>query len=318
MLCRQCGNQTRKFGRDRNQNQRYQCPACRITFSNRPANPLGEMRLPINKAVQVVSLLMEGCSVRSTERLSGVHRDTICNLLTIAGDTAKDVLESRIVNAPVKDVEIDEIWGFVGMKEKTRLRDYALSDDVGDAWCFIGFEANTKLILSWHLGKRTPIDVECFLEKLRCTVADGFQLTSDGFKPYPQAIWSVFGQTVSYAQLIKNYGQSDDDRRYSPPQIVSIDKIARIGNPDIDRVCTSYVERNNLSVRTFVRRMTRLTIGFSKKWENHEAALSLFFAYFNFCRKHSTLRTTPAIAAGLTDHVWSVEDLLRAGQEQAQ
>lgn len=312
MQCYKCEQSCRKFGKDRYGHQRWQCVQCYITFSDVPEKPLGEMRLPIPKATQCIKLLMEGCSIRSTERITGVHRDTICNLIVTAGEHAKEVLESRIVDMKVDDVEIDEIWGFVGMKEKTRNIRYPLSDEVGDAWCFIGFEANTKLILSWHLGKRTPIDTECFLEKVRATVADGFQMTTDGFKPYPLAVSRVFGRTVNYGQLIKQYGLSDDDRRYSPPAIVSIDKKVIIGNPNEDRICTSYIERNNLTIRTFVRRMTRLTCAFSKKWENHEAALCLFFAYYNFCRKHSTIKATPAMAAGLTVKPWTVEELLEA------
>lgn len=313
MICSNCQQQARKFGKDRHGNQRYQCKTCKQTFTDIPVKPLGEMRLPLEKVIQCVKLLMEGCSIRSTERITGVNRDTICNLIVTAGEKAKNLLESRIVDVPVKDVEVDEIWGFVGMKQKTQQFRYPMSDvGYGDAWCYLGFEANTKLILSWHVGKRTPQDTHCFMEKLRETVADGFQLTTDGYKPYPQAVRAVFGRTADYAQLIKQYGESDDDRRYSPAPIIRIDKQVVIGQPSEDRVCTSYVERNNLSIRTFVRRMTRLTNGFSKKWENHEAALALYFAYYNFCWKHSTLKTTPAVASGLTDHQWTVEELLTA------
>lgn len=312
MLCSKCQLPANKFGKTAAGQQRYCCKPCKITFIDHDAKPLGDMKLSMDKAVMVIKLLMEGCSIRSTERLSGVGRNTIMDLLIVAGERAKNLMESRIVNVKVDDVEVDEIWGFVGMKEKTRMCNYSMSDNVGDAWCYIGFEANTKLVLSWHLGKRTPEDTHCFMEKLRETVADDFQMTTDGFKSYPQAIRSVFGRTTNYAQLVKTYGLSDDDRRYSPPSIVSIDKHVVIGEPNEDRICTSYVERNNLNVRTFIRRMTRLTNGFSKKWDNHEAALTLFFAYSNFCRKHSTLKTTPAVAAGLTDHQWTVEELLRA------
>lgn len=313
MLCTKCSAQLRRFGKDRNGNQRWQCKPCKLTVTDRAEKPLGAMRLAFDKAVPCIKQLMEGCSIRSTERITGVNRDTICNLIVTAGEKAKQLLESRIVDVPVRDVECDEIWGFVGMKEKTRLFQYPMSDEgYGDAWCFIGFESNTKLILSWHVGKRTPEDTHCFMEKLRETVADGFQLTTDGFKPYPNAVHSVFGRTADYAQLIKQYGESDDDRRYSPPAIVRIDKRVVIGEPSEDRVCTSYVERNNLSIRTFVKRMTRLTCAFSKKWENHEAALALYFAYYNFCWKHSTLKMTPAMASGLTDHQWSVEELLKS------
>jgi len=310
MLCHKCRQPASKFGKTAAGQQRFRCKPCKTTFIDHDAKPLGSMRIPFEKACMVLRMLMEGCSIRSTQRLSGVDKSTIIDLLLVAGERAKNLMESRIVDVKVNDVEVDEIWGFVGMKEKTRANFYSLSDNVGDAWCYIGFEANTKLVLSWHLGKRTPEDTYCFMEKLRETVADDFQMTTDGFKPYPNAIRSVFGRTTNYAQLVKTYGLSDDDRRYSPPAIVSIDKHVVIGEPNEDRICTSYVERNNLNVRMFVRRMTRLTNGFSKRWENHEAALTLFFAYNNFCRKHGTLKTTPAVAAGLTDHQWTVEELM--------
>jgi len=313
MLCPRCQSPARKFGKDRKGNQRYQCKPCVFTFSETVRKPLGEMRISFDKAALCLKLLLEGTSIRSAERITGVHRDTIMGLLATVGEKAKDLLESRIVNMKVEDVEVDEIWGFVGMKQKTQETMYPMSDiGYGDAWCWIGFEANTKLVLSWHLGKRTPEDTYCFMEKLEATVdsTSRFQLTTDGYKPYPQAVRGVFGQSVNYAQLVKQYGASDDERRYSPPAIVSIDKRVIIGEPSKDRICTSYVERNNLNVRTFVRRMTRLSNGFSKKWENHEAALALYFAYYNFCWKHGTLKETPAMAAGLTDHRWTVEELL--------
>ena len=313
MLCPSCNGTPRKFGKDRNGNQRYQCKPCKQTYTDLPEKPLGAMRLPMEKAVFVLKLLLEGCSVRATCRLSGVSCDTVLALLVHAGEKAKDLMESRLVNVKADDVECDEIWGFVGCKQKTKEGLHPTKDEYGDAWCFIAFEANTKLVLSWHVGKRTPIDTECFMEKLQATVSSNrFQITTDGFKPYPNAIGSVFGNSVDYAQLIKTYGKSEDERRYSPPQITDIEKNVVYGEPNDDRICTSYVERNNLNVRTFVRRMTRLTNGFSKKWENHEAALALFFAYSNFCRRHSTLRCTPAMAAGLTDHQWTIEELLKA------
>ena len=312
MLCPKCQQPANKFGKTAAGQQRFRCKPCKTTFIDHDAKPLGSMRISFDKACMVIKMLMEGCSIRSTQRLSGVDRNTIMDLLIVAGERAKNLMESRIVDMKVDDVEVDEIWGFIGMKEKTRMHRYSLSENVGDAWCYIGFEANTKLILSWHLGKRTPEDTHCFMEKLQATVGQNrFQMTTDGYRPYPQAVRAVFGQTVNYAQLVKVYGhEADDSRRYSPPQIISIDKHVVIGEPSKDRICTSYIERQNLNIRLFTRRMTRLTNGFSKKWENHEAALTLYFAYYNFCWKHGTLKETPAMAAGLTDHQWTVEELL--------
>lgn len=317
MLCPKCQQpESRKFGKNRNGTQRYRCNLCKLTFTDESTKLLGDMRLSKDKAVQCVRLMMEGCSIRSMERLTRVHRDTIMRLLEVAGAKAQDLMERKIVNMKVQDVEMDEIWGFVGMKEKTRLRRHPENNrGRGDCWCYLAFESNTKLILAWHVAKRNPDGTEAFLRKLHSAVkADGFQLSSDAYKDYSQRVYRTFRFSVNYGQIIKTYGRGaeDDIRRYSPPTILSIDKKVIIGEPDQDRICTSYVERNNLSIRTFVRRMTRLTNGFSKKWENHEAALALYFSYFNFCRKHSSLQKTPAMEAGLTDHQWTVEELLSA------
>jgi len=242
MLCSKCQRPAKKSGKAASGQQRFKCMACKVSFIDHDAKPLGDSRIPMEKATLCLKLLLEGTSIRSTERITGIHRDTIMGLLITAGEKAKDLMESRIVNMPVEDVEIDEIWGFVGMKEKTRANYYSLSDNVGDSWCYVGFEANTKLILSWHLGKRTPQDTHCFMEKLQATVNDNrFQMTTDGYKPYPNAVRAVFGQTVNYAQLIKQYGTSDDERRYSPAPIISIDKHVVIGEPSKDRICTSFV-----------------------------------------------------------------------------
>lgn len=207
MLCPKCQVVSGRFGKNRNGTQRFRCSKCKFTFSDEAAKPFGDSRIPLDKAMLCIKLLLEGSSIRSTERITGVHRDTIMGLLVTAGEKAKDLLESRIVNMKVDDVEVDEIWGFVGMKEKTRQFMYPMSENVGDSWCFIGFEANTKMILSWHVGKRTPGDTDCFLEKLESTL-DGtsFQMTTDGFKPYPQAVSRVFGRTANYAQLVSSMG----------------------------------------------------------------------------------------------------------------
>jgi len=163
MLCPKCQSQPRKFGKNRNGTQRFRCNACKFTFTDESTKVLGDIRLPFEKATLCIKLLLEGSSIRSAERITGVHRDTIMGLLRVAGEKAKDLLESRIVNMEVNDVEVDEIWGFVGMKEKTRMFQYPMSDiGYGDCWCYIGFEANPKLILSWHVGKRTPEDTYCF------------------------------------------------------------------------------------------------------------------------------------------------------------
>ena len=317
MLCPFCETLARRFGRNRNGSQRYQCLACGRTFTDEATRPEDGRRLPFDQAIFCLRLLLEGTSIRSVERLTGIHRDTILSAFVDAGERCQRFLEETIRDVPVKDVQADEIWAFIGCKEKTRERNnYA--EYFGDAYCFTAIERSTKVIIAWHLGKRSAEDTWLFAEKLYRATNGRFQLTTDGFTPYRTAIPFTFGHRVDFAQLVKVYGYPDgDERRYSPPQVVEAVAIPRTGSPDESRICTSHVERSNLTIRMTVRRLTRLTNAFSKKWDNHEAALALFFAYYNFCRPRQTLteemgyRCAPAMRAGLTDHVWTVAELLR-------
>ena len=260
------------------------------------------------QAVQILKLLVEGVSVRSIERLTGVHRDTILKLLVLVGHRCERLMEDRIKQIPVEDVQCDEIWGFVGCKEKRNSSGDPLR---GDAYCFIAVERNTKLILTWHLGRRSARDTVAFTEKVNEATSGQFQITTDGFKPYVDAVQYSLGTRVDFAQLIKVYGTpAEDEHRYSPASVVETIAKPVWGQPNPERICTSHVERCNLSIRMAMRRMTRLTNAFSKKWQNLKAAYALWFAYFNFCRIHQTLRITPAMQSGLTDHVWAVEELL--------
>jgi transposase-like protein/IS1 family transposase len=312
MECPICHSQTRRFGRNRNGSQRYRCDACRRTFT--PADPATVDGRRVEPALMLLALrmLLEGNSIRSTERITGIYRNTIIAAVVSYGQACKAFMERTIFNTYVEDVQADEIWGFVGCKERTRERhDYP--EVMGDAYCFTAIERTTKLLIAWHLGKRCPDDTRSFAEKLWHATNGQFQLTTDGFKPYLTAIPEIFGRNLDYATLVKVYGESDEEnasRRYSPARITEVVATPRIGSPDDDRICTSHVERHNLTIRTQVRRMTRLTNGFSKKWENHEAALALFFAYYNFCRVHSTIKTTPAVKAALAERPWSVQELL--------
>jgi len=215
---------------------------------------------------------------------------------------------------------------FVGCKQRPRTRK-GYGDEKGDAWCFTAIERNTKLLLAWHLDKRTPEATLLFAEKLRrATRPARFQLTTDGFNCYPAALQEAFGRQLDYAQLIKVYGTSQEEgpaQRYSPATVIDTYSVVCCGSPDEDKICTSHAERSNRTIRMQIRRFTRLTDAHSKKWENHEAALGLFFAYYNYCRSHETLtkqtgsedsprrKTTPAMASGLTDHVWTVAELLQ-------
>jgi transposase-like protein/IS1 family transposase len=308
MQCPSCQTEARRFGKDRDGNQRYQCVACRKTFSERAARPLGVMRLDMDKALAVLKLLVEGVSVRASMRISGVNRSTILDLLALIGERCEQMLDGRVSSVPVVDVQCDEIWGFVAMKEKTRLRKYPDEADIGDAYCFIGMERESKLILAWHLGRRSKEDTQEFADKLALATSGHFQVTTDGYRPYQTAIPASMPD-VDFAQLVKVYA-TKDDHRYSPGEVVGTDKTTCCGDPDPNRVCTSHIERQNLTLRMQNRRMTRLTNAFSKKWANHQASLALHFAYYNFCRVHSTLKRTPAMAAGLEDHPWTLRELV--------
>jgi IS1 family transposase len=268
----------------------------------------------MDKAVSVLKLLLEGMSVRSVERVTGVHRDTILRLLFLAGDRCETLMVEKIVNLTVKDVQVDEIWGYIFKKEGHKWDHEKDVAEIGDAYCFVGIERTTKLILAYHLGKRDTPSTDAFIGKLRyATSDDRFQLTSDGFKPYIKAVEMLLTQRVDFAQLIKVYGVNrDGEQRYSPAEVVDSVPVEIMGRPVRSRICTSHIERQNLSIRMGMRRMTRLTNGFSKKWGNLQAAYSLWFAYYNFCRVHQTLRVTPAMESKITDHVWELTELIAA------
>jgi IS1 family transposase len=226
------------------------------------------------------------------------------------------MLAGRIKHVPVVDIQCDEIWGFVGMKEKARLRKRPDEAEIGDAYCYVGLERESKLILAWHLGRRSPVDTEEFADKLWRATRGHFQITTDGYKPYQRALPECLGSNIDFAVLVKHYA-TKDDHKYSPGEVSGVEKKTCCGNPNPDKICTSHVERQNLTIRMQNRRMTRLTNAFSKKWANHQAALALHFAYYNFCRVHTTLtekaegvRMTPAMAAGLEDRPWTLQELV--------
>ncbi len=260
------------------------------------------------KVEAVITLLVEGCSIRSIQRITGVDQNTIMKILALAGDRCERLLESKVSNVPVSDVQCDEMWGFVGCKER---RNYTGDPERGDAYCFVAFERNTKLVLAWHLGRRSTRDTMAFTEKLEAATSGRFQLTTDGFPPYFDAIHTCLGTRVDFAQLIKVYAAStEDEHRYSPARVVEAIAKPVWGQPDPERICTSHVERHNLTMRMQIRRLTRLTNAFSKKRENLRAALALYFAWYNLCRIHRSLRVTPAMEAGITDHVWNLQELI--------
>lgn len=270
------------------------------------------MRLAPDRAITALQLILEGMSVRSVERVTEIHRDTILKLLVLAGGRCQQLMRERIQNLDVTDVQADEIWGYVFKKEGHKWDHEKETEGIGDAYCFVGIERETKLVLAWHLGKRDAANTDKFVHKLAlATSHQRYQLTTDGWKAYVRAVEMFLRDRVHFAQLVKVYGASrEGEQRYSPAEVVDAVPCIVSGNPDRDKICTSHVERQNLSIRMGMRRMTRLTNAFSKKWENLEAAYALWFAHYNFCRRHQTLRITPAMEQGLTDHQWTVRELV--------
>ncbi len=301
-----------RFGKHRNGLRRFRCPLCKRTYTEAHQLTLGDMYLSHEKAQLVIQLLIEGNSIRSTQRITGVDQNTIMKLLVLAGKKCEKLMGRMIVNVPVKDIECDEIWGFVQKKEGHKAPEEAHDESIGDAYCFVAIERNTKLVLNFALGRRSKATTDVFIEGLRhATSSQNFQITTDGFAPYVKAISDTLADRVDFAQLIKVYRSgTEGEGRYSPAEISNTEVVPVLGNPDPARICTSIVERQNLTIRMQMRRLTRLTNGFSKKWENLWAAYCLHFAYYNFCRIHRTLRVTPAMEAGIADHVWDIAELL--------
>lgn len=306
-----CGVPCQRFGKHRNGLRRYRCATCKRTHTEPHSRVLDSMYISEDRAVMALQLLLEGNSIRSTERITNLDRNTIMRLLVLAGNKCEHLMRVKIEHLRVDDVEADEIWGFVGKKEGHK-QPGEESAQIGDAYCFVAMERSTKLVLAYHLGKRSRVSTDVFIEKLRYATSDHrFQLTTDGFPAYVPAVTIALQDRVDFAQLIKVYGAPrDGEQRYSPAEVVDVEVVPVMGKPNPRRICTSYIERQNLSIRMGMRRMTRLTNAFSKKWENLEAAYALHFAYYNFCRIHKTLRVTPAMEQGITDHVWTIAELI--------
>jgi IS1 family transposase len=267
--------------------------------------------LSTKKKLAVISALVEGNSLRSTSRMTDVDRNTITSLLLRTGDRCADLMDNSMRNLRCGFVQCDEIWTFVGKKQR-RVRE-GDSPEVGDQWVFVAMDAETKLVPVYTVGKRTEETTWYFIHELAERVANRIQLTTDGFHFYQRQVEEAFGAEIDFAQLVKlygQYGQHDADAKYSPSPIVEVISKVRTGDPDPDRICTSHIERQNLTIRMQMRRFTRLTNAFSKKLTNLKAACALHFAHYNFCRVHSSLRVTPAMAAGIANEIWPLQSLL--------
>ncbi len=258
---------------------------------------------------KVIGCLIEGCSIRSTVRLTGVAKKTVSRILVETGKACLKYQDEVMRDLSCKILQVDEIWSFVGCKE-LNASDEQKQNGCGDSWVWVAIDADTKLIASWHLGKRNANDAYVFIFDLKKRLANRVQLTSDGYQAYLQAVDMAFDGQIDYSMLIKQYGlPTGPDTRYSPPVCIGARKRRVNGQPDMERASTSFVERQNLTMRMSNRRFTRLTNAFSKKFENHKCSLALHFMHYNFCRIHQTIRCTPAMEAGLADHVWSLEEI---------
>ena len=270
-------------------------------------------KLPIGKRVQIINMLVEGNSLRSTSRMADVSINTVTKLLVDTGKACQKFHDEQVVNVRSKRIQADEIWSFIYAKEKNATIEQK-ADGAGDAWTWTAIDADSKLIVSWFVGDRSFISAKEFMQDVASRLSNRVQLTTDGHKAYLNAVDDAFDGEIDYAQLIKIYGQPEgngNDKRYSPAKCTGVDCNIISGRPDEKFISTSYVERQNLTMRMHMRRFTRLTNAFSKKIENHCYAIAFHFVYYNFVKQHKTLRITPAMAAGLTKRFMSIEDIVR-------
>jgi IS1 family transposase len=267
--------------------------------------------LNIDKKIAVIGALAEGSSIRSIERITGIHRDTIMRLGVKVGQGCTAMMDTTMRNLPCQRLEMDEIWGFVGKKARSVQR--GDSKEVGDVWTWCAIDSDTKLVPTFMVADRSQAAANAFVADVASRMAYRVQVSTDGFYAYAEAMQKSFGQNVDYGKIIKVYGTHEfGERRYSTSGVLSSEKIVHTGSPNVDLISTSYVERLNATTRLHMRRLTRLTLAFSKKRANFEAAVGLHFGYYNFVKRHNTLKCTPAQAAGVANSQWSVGDLVEA------
>lgn len=268
-------------------------------------------KLPPAKRAQILHLLVEGNSLRATARLADVSLNTASKLFVDAGRACSDYQDRTLRNLKCRRMQLDEIWSFVYAKAKNVPSARSAPPSAGDVWTWVAIDADTKLVPSWHVGTRDSYVANIFVRDLASRLAHRVQITTDGHRPYLEAIEGAFGADVDFAVLQKIYGQPPEgEKRYSPAECIGTQERVVEGNPDPAHISTSFVERQNLTMRMSIRRFTRLTNAFSKKLENHAHAIALHYMYYNFARIHKTLRVTPAMAAGVSDRLWNVGDIV--------
>jgi IS1 family transposase len=267
--------------------------------------------LPTEKKISAISALVEGASIRSIERSTGVHRDTVMRLGVRMGEGCKRIMDDKLRNLDCQFIEADEIWGFVGMKAKTAKRTNA-GDGMGDVWTWIALDAETKLVPTFAVGGRNQITADAFMEDLASRLSHRVQISTDALPAYRSAIERAFGTDVDYGSIVKTFSSSEleEVRRYSPPEVIKVERSVVSGNPDADAISTSHVEKQNHTLRMHCRRLSRLTNAFSKKLDNFKAAVALHYGYYNFVKIHKTIRCTPAMEAGVTTSPWTVANLV--------
>lgn len=269
--------------------------------------------LPTEKQALIISALAEGNSIRSIERMTGVHRDTVMRLGVRVGQGCAALLDAKMVNLTCKRLEVDEIWGFIGKKQKN-VRSIDNRDELGDVWTYLAIDPETKLMPAYRVGKRDKYNTTAFMDDLASRLKNRIQLSSDAMGAYADAVERAFGADIDYGQIVKEYAAPSETerRKYSPSNLKSVHREAVNGDPIAGLVSTSMIERANLTVRTHCKRLARLTLAFSKKKENFEAAIALHLAYYNFVKFHGTVRMTPAMAAGIENSPLAINDLLDA------
>jgi transposase-like protein/IS1 family transposase len=308
MTCLKCQHTSvKKFGRyGRHRIQRYRCTRCSATFSD--CGPkVGNHLLSVDEIARIVSLLVEGMSIRAISRITGTDQNTIMSLLLTVGAKCRRLFHERVRGVRPRHIQMDELWCFVHCKQKHNVTG---DPERGDAYTWIALDAKSKLAVSYWVGKRDLLSAYELITDYSQRVVGRHQITTDGLRSYLDAIESAFGADIDYAMLIKLYASSQEETRYSQAECIGCERKVITGNPDPDHISTSYVERANLSVRMHLRRFTRLTNGFSKNLSHLKAAVDLYIAWYNFARPHLTLRVTPAMEAGLTDHIWTIEELI--------
>lgn len=267
-------------------------------------------RLSIERRTQIIGALVEGNSIRSVERMTETHRDTVMRLGVEIGKGCERIMNERMRNLSCKRLQVDEIWSYVG-KHQRFLKPTDDRSQVGDQWTFVALDADTKLVPAFHIGKRTKHHAAIFMNDLAERLTNRVQISSDALKSYIDAVEQAFGTEVDYGQSVKFYeAEPIGPGRYSPPKVVRAERHVVAGTPDQKHISTSLVERQNLTMRIQMRRFTRLTNAFSKKAENHRAAVALHFAHYNLVRLHKSLRMSPVMAAGVLDRLWTLQELV--------